>query len=120
MLRQRDDARPAVAVAARALDVAQRHPNGSLQVARLNAQVEIDNAVAAVAGNDQPVMLRDERGGDLRPEPCRAVGGIEATHGGERLALRLPVALHALYGLDPLVGMGAAIFVGHVRFPTIS
>ena len=38
-------------------------------VARLNAQVEIDDAVAAVAGNDQPVMFGNERGGDLRPEP---------------------------------------------------
>ena len=55
--RQRDDARPAVAVAARALHVAQRDANGGLRVARLNAQVQIDHGAATVAGDHQPVML---------------------------------------------------------------
>jgi hypothetical protein len=98
----------------------QRNADRGLRVARLNAQVEIDDAVAVVAGNDQPVMFGNERGGDLRPEPSLAVGGVEAAHGGQRLALRRPVALHALYGLDSLVAMWTAIFLGHVRFPTIS
>ena len=57
MLRQRDDARPAVPVAARALHVAQRNADRGLRVARLNAQVQIDHGVATVAGDDQPVMF---------------------------------------------------------------
>jgi hypothetical protein len=34
----------------------------------------IDHAVATVAGNDQPMVLGNERGFDLRPEPRIALG----------------------------------------------
>ena len=71
-------------------------------VARLNAQVEIDDAVAAVAGNDQPVMFGNERGGDLRPEQSLPLP-----------TLRLPVALHPLDGLNSLVTVGATVFFRH-------
>ena len=57
MLRQRDDARSTVPVAARALHVAQRNADGGIRVARLNAQVQVDDGVAAVAGDNQPVMF---------------------------------------------------------------
>ena len=56
-LRQRNDARAAMAIAARALHVTQRHTNGSLRVPRLNAQVQVHHSAATVAVDNEPVMF---------------------------------------------------------------
>ena len=113
MLRQSNDAWPTMPIATRTLHVAQRHTNGCFRVARLNAQIQINNGVATVADNDQPVVLGNKRGTDLRPEPCLTIGSIEAAHDVKRLSPRLPVALHALNGLDALVAVGTAVLLGH-------
>jgi len=89
--RQPNDARPAVAVAARTLHIAERHTNGCLRVTRLHAQIQINNGAATVAGNSQPVMLWSERGCNLGPEPNIAFSGkrcVESAHGCQCPALR--------------------------------
>jgi hypothetical protein len=57
MLRQRDDARPAVSIAARTLQVAQRDANGSLRVAGLHTQIQVHHRAATVAGPHQSMMF---------------------------------------------------------------
>ena len=94
MTRQRHDARAAVAIAAGALNVPQGNAHRSFRVARLHPQVQVDHGPATVAGDDEPRVLSGERGGDLGPEPCLAVGGVEAAHGGECLALVRPRLPH--------------------------
>jgi hypothetical protein len=116
MLRQPDDARAAIAVTARALDPTQRHTDGSLRVARLNAQVQVNHGAATVTVDNQPMMFGNERGGNLGPEPRLAISGIEPAHGGQRLALCHPRQLHVLYGLASLMVVRATIFFWHNRF----
>ena len=57
MQRQRGGARTTMPIAARALHFTERDRNGSLRITRLNTQIQIDHRVAAVAGNDQPVIF---------------------------------------------------------------
>ena len=56
MLRHGDDARAAMPIAMRTLRVAQRNADGGLRVTRLNPQIQIDQGVATVVGDDQPAM----------------------------------------------------------------
>ena len=116
MLRQRDDARAAVTIAARAAHVAQGNADGCFRVAAFHAQVQIDHAVATVACDHQPMVLRNERGFDLGPEPRIALGrqaSIETTDRGQRVALLLPLAAHARYVVADFV---VACVVAHRGF----
>ena len=62
-------------VAARAPNIVERNADRRVGIAALHRQIEIDDGVAGVAGDDEPVMLRGERGGDRRPEPCGLLRG---------------------------------------------
>jgi len=44
-------------IASRTLDVAQRHANRRLRVTRLHAQVQINDGVAGVARDYQPMVF---------------------------------------------------------------
>ena len=57
-LRQRDNPWPSMPIAARALNIPRCHANGRLRVARLNAQVQVDNSAAAVAVDGGPLINR--------------------------------------------------------------
>jgi len=57
VLRQRDNARPTMSIATRALDLTQRNANRRLRVARLNAQIQIDNRAARVAIDNKSMVF---------------------------------------------------------------
>ena len=44
-------------IATRALNVTQRDVNRRLRVARLHAQVQVDNGAATIAVDDKPIVL---------------------------------------------------------------
>jgi len=54
-------------------------------------------------------MIRNKMG-------IQRFGLFPANVARKRFALRLPVALHALDGLDALMAVGAAISLGHLLF----
>ena len=57
LLRQRNDTRATMPIASRTLDVAQRYANRRLRVTRLHAQVQINDGVAGVARDYQPMVF---------------------------------------------------------------
>ena len=86
-----------------------------LRIARLHAQVEVQQGTAAIAGYHKPRMPSGEGGADLRPEPCLPLGRkprIEATYRREGVALGFPGALHPFDGLDAFMALGAAVLLG--------
>ena len=62
-------------VAARAANIIESNTDRRIGVAPLHGQIEVDDGAAGVARDDEPVMLRGERGGDRRPEPCGLLRG---------------------------------------------
>src|SRR5262245_28982607 len=52
MARQRDDVRPTVTVAARTLHLLECNPDRGFRIARLHAQIHIDNRSATIASDD--------------------------------------------------------------------
>ena len=73
--READDPRPTVTIAARAPDIVERNADRRVGVAALHGQIEVDHRVASIARDDEPVMLRRERSGYCRPEPCGLLRG---------------------------------------------
>jgi hypothetical protein len=55
-------------IAARAAHVVEGNADRSVRVAALH-QVKVDDGVARITRDDEPVMLRGERSGYCRPEP---------------------------------------------------
>jgi len=88
MLSQSDNRRAAVAVAARALNVTQRDVNGGLRVARLHAQVQVDNGAATgrFSGRRAPNTARAAGSGRrlLRQPAWRTVYRMPPVHCRER------------------------------------
>jgi formylmethanofuran dehydrogenase subunit C len=62
-------------VAARAANVVEGDADQCLGIAALHGRVEINDRVASVAGDDQPVMLGREGRAYGRPEPRRLSRG---------------------------------------------
>ena len=80
-------------IASRAAHIAEGDADRRLRVARLHAQIQIDQGPAAVAGDHKPGMLCRDRGGNLRPEPCGAFCrklGVEAADGRKGVAFVSP------------------------------
>jgi hypothetical protein len=48
-------------IAARAANIVERNANRRVWITALHRQIEIDDAVASVTRDDEPVMLRRER-----------------------------------------------------------
>ena len=67
--------RPAMTIAARAPNIVECNADRCVGIATLHGKVEIDDAVAGIARDDEPVMLRRERGTYCRPEPCGLLRG---------------------------------------------
>ena len=59
VLRQSNDARPTVSIAARAFHVTERNSDRSFGIARLHAQIEVHDHPATIAVSDQPVMTSE-------------------------------------------------------------
>src|SRR5262249_28039483 len=93
-----DNARPTMPIATRAKHLTQGHTNGRLRVARLHAQVQVNNGAAAVAVDHKPMVLGDQRRAYRRPKPGPALARhnrIEAAYGRQCPALRFPLTPHA-------------------------
>jgi len=73
--RKANDPRPAVTVAAGAANIVEGNANWRIGIAALHRQIEIDDGIAGVARDDEPVMFRRERSAYCRPEPCGLLGG---------------------------------------------
>ena len=56
--READDPRQAMTVAARAPNVVERNPDQRVGISSLHGEIEIDDGVAGVTRDDEPVMLR--------------------------------------------------------------
>jgi hypothetical protein len=69
MTRQRSDPCPTVTIATRAPNIIEGHADRRVGVAALHGQVEVDDGVAGIARDNEPVMFRRERSGYCRPEP---------------------------------------------------
>jgi hypothetical protein len=52
-----DDPRPAIAVAARAANVVEGNADRRVRIAAFHGQIEIDDGVARITRDDEPVML---------------------------------------------------------------
>ena len=57
-------------VAARTPNIVESNADRRVGVAALHGQIKINDRVARIARDDEPVMLRRERSGYCRPEPC--------------------------------------------------
>jgi hypothetical protein len=93
-----------------------RNADGGFRVARLHAQIQIDHGAASVASDHQPMMLRHERGSNLRPEPRAPFGRkdrVEPPHGRQRAALGLPGVMHARHVLVHFLFAKKTVLVGH-------
>ena len=73
--RKADHPRPTVTVAARAANIVEGNADRRIGVAALDAQIKVNNGVAGIARDDEPVMLRRKRGTYCRPEPCNLLRG---------------------------------------------
>ena len=62
-------------VAARAAYMVERNADRRVGIAALHGQIELDDGVASVARDDEPVMLRRERSGYGRLELCSLFRG---------------------------------------------
>ena len=78
MIRQSDDVRSSMTVAERAPNIVERNADRRIGIAPLHSQIEIDDGVARITRDDEPVMLRRERSGYCRPEPCGLFLRIDA------------------------------------------
>lgn len=85
-------------VAARAAHVRQRVVNRRMWIARLHAQVHVNNRAAAIARNDEPIKFRNERGGNRGPRPNSLRLGfnppVETLDSQSRIGDRSPVKRH--------------------------
>ena len=62
-------------IAARAPNIAEGNADRRVGIAALHGQIELDDGVASVARDDEPVMLRRERSGYGRLELCSLFRG---------------------------------------------
>jgi uncharacterized membrane protein len=62
----------------RAPNVVERNTDQRIGIAPLHGQIEVDDDVAGVVGDDEPMMLRRERSGDCRP------GSVDSSRTGAR------------------------------------
>jgi hypothetical protein len=58
MLRQRNDVRASMAIAALTLHISKRYADRSFRIAWLHPQIQIEHSAATVAVYNQPVMFR--------------------------------------------------------------
>ena len=62
-------------IAARAANIVEHNADRRVGIAALHSQIEIDDGVAGVARDDEPVMFRRERSTYCRPEPSGLLRG---------------------------------------------
>ena len=62
-------------ITTRAPNIVERNADRRVGIAALHRQIEIDDGIAGVARDDEPVMFRRERSAYCRPEPCGLLGG---------------------------------------------
>jgi len=56
-------------VAARAANIIEGNADRRVGIAALHGQIEVNDGVARITRDNEPMMLRRERGGYCRPEP---------------------------------------------------
>ena len=56
-------------IAARASNIVERNADRCVGIAALHGQIEVDDGVASIARDDEPMMFGGERGAYCRPEP---------------------------------------------------
>ena len=85
-------------ITARAANVVEGNADRRVGIAALHSQIEIDDGVAGVARDDEPVMLRRKRSAYCRPEPrgfLRGQAGVELSDNSERILVVFALPAHA-------------------------